>query len=60
QGFVRMMQEELKVDCIDINKYAMAKWRKELTQIIDDEEFIQNAQINVQVKMHIRNTGVMK
>lgn len=60
RDFVRQMQEELKVDCIDISKFALAKWRKELTSVIDDEEFIQNAQINVQVQMHIKNTGKMK
>jgi len=55
--FLDKMQNELKTDCIDINKYALAKWRRELTPIIDREEFIEQAQIKVQVEVHLENAG---
>ncbi|MGE5391514.1 MAG: Ger(x)C family spore germination protein [Deltaproteobacteria bacterium] len=55
--FLDKMQNELKTDCIDINKYALAKWRRELTPVIDQEEFIQNAKINVKVEVELENAG---
>jgi|GEM_PF-375650 len=54
--FVKKMQEQYKVDCIDISKYALAKWRKELEPRID-EEFIENVIINVNVTTKINNIG---
>ena len=56
QSFIERMQGEFKVDCIDISKYALAKWRSELENTID-EGFIEKVNINVDVKVHIRNTG---
>lgn len=55
--FLDKMQNDLKTDCIDINKYALAKWRRELTPVIDQEEFIKNAKIEVKVKVHLENAG---
>jgi hypothetical protein len=55
--FLDLMQNDLKTDCIDINKYALAKWRRELTPVIDQEEFIQNARIEVKVDVKLVNTG---
>ncbi|ABO51731.1 hypothetical protein Dred_3229 [Desulforamulus reducens MI-1] len=45
--FIQKMQEEFKTDCIDITKYTLAKWRHELQDKVDQEEFIQNATIIV-------------
>ncbi|MEQ8200563.1 MAG: Ger(x)C family spore germination protein [Syntrophomonadaceae bacterium] len=56
QAFIERMQGEFKVDCIDINKYALAKWRNELKDSIDGG-FIEKVKINVDVKVNIRNTG---
>jgi len=56
QTLIETMQEEYRVDCIDISKYALAKWRSELEDTID-EGFIERANINVDVKVHIGNTG---
>ena len=54
--FISKMQEEYKVDCIDISKYALAKWRKELQPKID-EGFIENVDIKVDVKVKLENIG---
>lgn len=54
---VRRIQEEFKVDCIDINKYAMAKWRRELKDRIDSEEFISKAVIKVKVDVKLSHSG---
>jgi len=54
--FIEKMQEEYKVDCIDISKYALAKWRKELQPKID-EGFIENVDIKVDVKVKLQNVG---
>jgi Ger(x)C family germination protein len=57
ETFINKMQEEIKVDCIDISKYALAKNRRALEKEIDNPEFIQNANIQVKVKVHLENTG---
>ena len=57
ETFINMMQEEIKVDCIDISKYALAKNRRALEKDIDKPEFIQDANIQVKVKVHLENTG---
>lgn len=57
ETFINMMQEEIKVDCIDISKYALAKNRRALEKDIDNPEFIQGANIQVEVKVHLKNTG---
>lgn len=57
QRFLNKMQNDLKTDCIDINKYALAKWRRELTPVIDQKEFIQNAKIKVKVEVKLENSG---
>lgn len=57
ETFIDMMQEEIKVDCIDISKYALAKNRRALEKEIDNPEFIQNANIQVKVKVQLDNTG---
>jgi len=57
QRFLNKMQNELKTDCIDINKYALAKWRRELTPVIDQDEFIQKARIKVKVEVELENAG---
>lgn len=57
QRFLDQMQNQLKTDCIDINKYALAKWRKELTPVIDQDEFIQKAVIKVKVEVQLENAG---
>lgn len=54
--FINQMQNDMKIDCIDINKYALAQWRNELLPVID-RDFIQNANIKVNVKVHIENNG---
>jgi Ger(x)C family germination protein len=57
ETFINKMQEEIKVDCIDILKYALAKNRRALEKEIDNPEFIHNANIQVKVKVHLENTG---
>jgi Ger(x)C family germination protein len=56
--FIRKMQSDFKTDCIDISKYALAQWRKELEDQID-EGFIEKAIINVNVKVNLKNTGAL-
>ncbi len=55
--FLQTMQEDWKVDCIDISKYALAKWRRELTDVVDQEEFISAADIRVEVEVVLVNSG---
>ena len=57
EAFINKMQEEIKVDCIDISKYALAKNRRALEKEIDNPEFIQYANIQVEVKVHLKNIG---
>lgn len=52
------MQEEWKLDAIDISRYALAKWRQELERRID-KDFIQKAHINVKVEVKIGQFGEM-
>ncbi|MEN6325164.1 MAG: Ger(x)C family spore germination protein [Syntrophomonas sp.] len=54
--FINKMQENYKVDCIDISKYAVAKWGKEVENQVD-QGFIENVNIKVKVKMKLKNTG---
>lgn len=55
ERFIRTMQNRYRVDCIDITKYALAKYRKDLegkeTKVID------KAHIRVKVKVGIDNYG---
>jgi len=57
EKFIKKMQEEIKVDCIDISKYALTKNRRALEKEIDNPEFIQYANIKVMVKVHLDKTG---
>lgn len=57
QPIINTMQEEWKTDCIDISKYALAKWRRELKDKVDDEQFISQARIELDVKVIITNYG---
>ncbi len=54
--FIKKMQEEYKVDCIDISKYALAKWEEELQDRVD-EDFIENVTIQINVNMKLINVG---
>lgn len=56
QRFIGRMQNEFQVDCIDISKYALAKWRNEL-QGTTDETVIPNASIRVQAEVKLDNFG---
>lgn len=60
QQIINTMQNEWKTDCIDISKYALAKWRRELEPQIDNEQFISKAQIQLEVKVDITNTGELR
>jgi hypothetical protein len=51
------MQEDLQIDCIDISKYALAKWRKELQDQIDHDFINERVNIHVDVKVTIKNVG---
>ncbi len=55
--FIRKMQEDFGVDCIDITKFAQAKWRNELEEEIKEGDFIRNVQIVVNVKTKISDVG---
>lgn len=57
ETFINKIQEEIKLDCIDISKYALAKNRRALEKNIDKPEFIQDANIQVKVKVHLKSTG---
>jgi hypothetical protein len=57
ETFIAKMQNDFKVDCIDISKYALAKNRRDLEKEIDRPEFIQNANIQVKVNVHLENTS---
>lgn len=50
---INRMQNEWKVDCIDITKYALAKWRGEIKDMVEEEAFIQNANIKLKVEVDI-------
>lgn len=54
--FIDKMQENYKVDCIDISKYAVAKWGKEVEEQVD-QDFIENVNIKVKVKMKLKSVG---
>ncbi len=54
--FIDKMQEDYKIDCIDISKYAVAKWGKEVEDQVD-QDFIENVNIRVKVKMKLKNNG---
>jgi len=54
--FIKKMQDQYRVDCIDISKYALAKWRNELQSKID-KDFIENVEIKVDVKVKLENVG---
>lgn len=58
--FINTMQSEWKVDCIDVSKYALSKWRRELEEKVDDEQFISNAEIQVEVKVKLYNSGEVR
>ena len=60
EDMIRLMQEEIGVDCLDINKYALAKWQNDIKNIIDQPEFIRQAAISCKVKVKIYNTGELK
>lgn len=60
RDIIKTMQSEWKVDCIDISKYALSKWRRELEDRVDDEQFIQNAEIQVEAKVKIYNSGEVR
>ncbi len=60
RDIIKTMQDEWKVDCIDINKYALSKWRRELKDRVDDEQFIQNAEIQVETKVKIYSSGEVR
>jgi hypothetical protein len=57
ERFVRWMQQDLKADCIDISRYAMAKWKTDLADKIYDETFIGQASIRVSVDVQLKNYG---
>lgn len=54
--FIKKMQEEFKIDCIDVTKYALSKWRKELKDKAE-EGFIEKANIVVDVDVKIKDIG---
>lgn len=60
QQIIKTIQNEWKIDCIDISKYALAKWRRELEDTIDNEQFISQAQIQLDVKVKLTNSGERK
>lgn len=54
--FIKFMQEELRVDAINITPYALAKWRREITPQLE-QGFIEDVLINVDVEVILQNTG---
>lgn len=56
ENFIRLMQEEIGVDCINISPYALAKWRSELNEQVD-KGFINRVNVFVDVKVELQNVG---
>lgn len=52
-ALINRMQNEWGVDCIDITKYALAKWRHEIKKEVEEESFIRNADIRLKVEVDI-------
>ncbi|SHG90086.1 germination protein, Ger(x)C family [Thermosyntropha lipolytica DSM 11003] len=50
---IHRMQDEWRVDCLDITKYALAKWRKEIKDVVEEETFVKNADIRLEVEVDI-------
>jgi Ger(x)C family germination protein len=46
QDFIEFMQEELRIDAIDITPYALAKWRQEIAPQLE-QGFIEDVLINL-------------
>jgi hypothetical protein len=55
KAFMKEMQNNIKVDCLDLGKYAAAKCGRNTG--IDWNEVVDNADIDVNVKVKIDNTG---
>ncbi|WP_156202695.1 Ger(x)C family spore germination protein [Candidatus Syntrophocurvum alkaliphilum] len=56
EQFIKKMQTVYKFDCIDITRFAQAKWRKEIRDKIDNG-FIEDAKINVNVSVDVQLKG---
>jgi len=56
ERYVKVIQEKHKVDCIDISKYALAKWGKQIEAEID-KDFIENVDIKVEVETKLTDIG---
>lgn len=56
---IKKMQEEYKVDCIDITRFAMAKWRSELKDEIE-QGFIEKVNIKANVNVHVFRKGELE
>lgn len=54
--FVRYMQTEIRLDALDLAKYALAKWRPEL-QDVDWDDIVSHADIQVTVKAKLLDLG---
>lgn len=52
---VKKIQKVYKIDCLDIGKYAIAKYGRDSGY--DNEEYFTNADIKVHVKVKIKSTG---
>jgi hypothetical protein len=50
------LQEEPRIDAIEITPYALAKWRQEITPQLE-QSFIEDVLINVDVEVKLQNTG---
>ncbi len=55
--FITWMQQDLRCDCIDIARFALAKERRGLEGVIDTPEFIRRAKITVETEVKIQNWG---
>jgi putative transposase len=58
QEFINKMQNEWKVDCIDLTKYALAKDRANLTGT-NLNDLLQHFHINVTTKVKLKGYGVI-
>lgn len=54
--FIEFMQEELRVDAINITPYALGKWRREIFPQLE-QGLIENVVINVDVEVKLQNAG---
>jgi Ger(x)C family germination protein len=55
EDFIKNMQNNYKVDCLELGRVACAKYGRDM--VVDWNEEISNAKINVNIKVKVRSLG---